>query len=156
MDIEIDVETYIANAMVDLLYADGEYVIHTPAVRKWLTSGGLNYPKNTEYTDTFNFLYKHQGYLVILKEHIKALTMLLEYCKLHNIEYAISAIQDPMDQLIRLDYIRGEVVELLNSVGYQQWFKFNGKFIDKYLGHQDHPTTEEHRDLCNHILLNFN
>ncbi len=155
MDIEVDEETYLCNAMVDLLYADQVWQITTPAKRKWLTSGGMNYKKNKEYSDTFNFLYKHQGFLVILKEHLQALTRLLNYCKMHNIEYVVSAIQDPMDQLTGLDCIKDEIVNLLNEVEYQSWFLFDGKFIDQYLGHKKHPTTEEHQMLCKYMLSNF-
>lgn len=152
MDIEVDEETYLCNGMVDLLYADQDWYITTPARRKWLMSGGMNYKKNKEYSDTFNFLYKHQGFLVMAKEHLRALTRLLNYCKMHNIEYVVSAIQDPMDQLVGLDYIKDEIIELLNEAEYQSWFKFDGKFIDQYLGHSKHPTTKEHQMLCKYIL----
>jgi hypothetical protein len=43
----------------------------------------------------FDFLYKHQGFLVIVKEHFRALKALLNYCKEHKIKYYITAIQDP-------------------------------------------------------------
>jgi hypothetical protein len=155
MDIEVDEETYLCNAMVDLLYADQNWQIITPAKRKWLTSGGMHYEKNKEYSDAFNFLYKHQGFLVILKEHLRALTRLLNYCKMHNIEYVVSAIQDPMDQLTGLDYIKDEIVNLLNEVEYQSWLRFDGNFIDQYLGHKEHPTTEEHQMLCKYMLANL-
>jgi hypothetical protein len=155
IDIEVDEETYLCNSMVDLLYADQNWQIITPAQRKWLTSGGMHYQKNKEYSDTFNFLYKHQGFLVMAKEHLRALTRLLNYCKLHNIEYAISAIQDPMDQLTGLDYIRDDICRLLDQVEYNSWIRFDGKFIDQYLGHRKHPNTQEHRDLCNCILEHF-
>ena len=155
MDIEVDEDTYLSNGMVDLLYADQHWKIATSARRKWFVSGGLNYEKNKEYSDIFNFLYKHQGFLVMAKEHIQALTRLLNYCKIHNIEYVVSAIQDPMDQLIGLDYIKDEIVKLFNEAEYHSWFKFDGDFIDQYLGHRKHPTTEEHQTLCKYMLLNF-
>jgi hypothetical protein len=155
MDIDIDVETHLCNSMVDLLYADQNWKIVTPARRKWIISGGLHYSKNTEYSATFDFLYKHQGFLVIAKEHLRALTMLLDYCKINNIEYKISAIQDPLDQLVGLDYIKDEICKLLDKAEYDSWFRFNGKFIDQYLGHSNHPTSTEHQDLCNCILKNF-
>lgn len=156
MDVEVDEETYLCNAMVDLLYADQTYQVEIPAKRKWLTSGGLHYKKNQEYSDAFDFLYKHQGFLVMAKEHFRALTGLLNYCKLHNIEYAISTIQDPLDQLTGLDYIRDDICRLLDQVEYNSWIRFDGKFIDQYLGHKEHPSTQEHQDLCNCILEHFN
>lgn len=155
MDIEVDEETYLCNSMVALLHADQDYKVVTPPQRKWITSGGLHYKKNTEYSNIFDLLYKHQGFLVIAKEHIRALTMLLNYCKMHNIEYAVSAIQDPLDQLIGLDYIKNEICTLLDQVEYNSWFRFNGKFIDQYLGHQQHPTTEEHKKLCSYVIEHF-
>ena len=36
--------------------------------------------------------------------------MLIEYCKMHSIEYYISAIRDLPDQLIGSDYIKKEIV----------------------------------------------
>ena len=156
MDIEVDEETYLCNAMVELAYADDNYNVVEPAKRKWIISGGLHYPKDTEFSKIFDFLYKHQGFLVILKEHIRALTRLLNYCKMHNIEYKITAIQDPLEQLVGLDYIRENVIKLLNSVEYNNWIRFNGEFINKFLGHEKHPTTEEHVELCKHILINVN
>lgn len=155
IDVEVDQETYLCNTMVDLIYADQSWKIITPATRKWITSGGLNYQKDKEYSATFEFLYKHQGFLVIAKEHFRALTMLLNYCKLNKIEYVISAIQDPLDQLIGLDYIKDEICSLLAEVEYNLWLRFDGKFIDQYLGHNQHPTTEEHIKLNSYILENF-
>ena len=111
--------------------------------------------KDAGYSTTFDFLYKHQGFLVIAKEHLRALTQLLDYCKLHNIEYVISAIQDPMDQLSGLDYIRNEICELLKEVSYDSWLRFNGTFIDRYLRHTQHPSTKEHQILCNYIIEHF-
>lgn len=155
LDIEVDEETYLCNSMVDLLYANDHCAVQTTAQRKWLISGGLHFKKDQEYSAIFNFLYKHKGFLVIIKEHIKALTMLIDYCKMNNIEYTITAIQDPMDQLQGLDFLTDQIAELLDSVDYKSWFRFNGVFIDKYLGHNEHPTTVEHVDLCNQILLKF-
>lgn len=155
IDIEVDEETYLCNAMVDLLYADQTWKIEQPAHRKWITSGGLHYEKHTEHAPIFDFLYKHQGFLVIAKEHFRALTRLLDYCKLHDIEYVISAIQDPLDQLTGLDYIKNELCILLDEAEYSSWLRFDGKFIDQYLGHSRHPTTKEHQDLCNCILKHF-
>jgi hypothetical protein len=156
LDIEADEETYISNAMVDLLEADPEIKTTIPATRKWIVSGGLRYLKGTEQAPTLDFLYKHQGFLVITKEHLRALTMLINYCKMHNIEYYISTIQDPLDQLTGLDYISNNINELLEEVEYKDWIRFDGKFIDQYLGHPDHPTTEEHQDLCKQILNHIN
>jgi hypothetical protein len=156
MDIEVDEETYLCNSMVDLLYANQTWEITVPTKQKWITSGGLHYQKNTEYSAIFDFLYKHQGFLVIAKEHFRALTQLIEYCKLHNIDYAISAIQDPLDQLTGLEYIKTDICKLLDQVEYNSWIRFNGKFIDQYLGHARHPCTKEHQNLCNRILEHFN
>lgn len=152
MDIEVDEETYISNAMVDLIFAKDTYEIVKPAVRKWIISGGLHYKKDTPSAPIFDLLYKHQGFLVLAKEHFRALTNLIEYCKIHKISYCISAIQDPADQLQGLDYIKDEIFKLLQEVEYDKWIRFNGKFIDQYLGHSGHPTTEEHQDLCRHII----
>jgi len=156
MDIEIDEETYIANSMTDLLFADEpQQTIVTRASRKWITSGGMHYNRDTEYSKIFDFMYKHKGFFVIAKEHFRALTILINYCKMHNIEYAISAIQDPMEQMHGLDYIKEEFCQLLKTVEYDSWFKFDNKFIDQYLGHTQHPTTEEHVLLCGCILDKF-
>ena len=100
----------------------------------------------------FDFLYKHQGFLVIAKEHFRALKTLINYCKERKIQYYISAIRDPMQQLDGLDYIESEIKQLLQEVEYNNWFRFENKFIDKFLGHSKHPTTDEHRVLCQHIL----
>lgn len=152
LDIEVDQETYLCNAMTDLLYASGNWKkVETPS-RKWITSGGLHYDRSTEQAKLFDFLYKHQGFLVIAKEHFRALKFLINYCKERKIQYYISAIQDPLDQLVGLDYIRDDIVKLLDSVEYDHWFKFNDTFIDKFLGHSKHPTTAEHQVLCQHIL----
>ena len=97
-------------------------------------------------------LYKHQGYLVILKEHLRALKMLLDYCKLRSIPYHVSAIQDPLDQITGLDYISDQIQSLLTEVEYENWFRFNGKFIDQFLKHSNHPTTAEHEILCKYIF----
>jgi len=152
MDIEMDQETYLCNTMVDLLEIDHKITIKTPAVRKWICSGGLHYDKKTEEAKIFELLYKHQGFLVLAKEHLRALTMLIEYCKIHSIEYYISAIQDPLDQLSGLDYIKEEIVKLLHEVEYKNWIQFDGKFINQYLQHDKHPTTEEHKILCQYII----
>lgn len=153
LDVEMDQETYLCNSMVDLLVADSHgWTRQQRAQRKWITSGGLHYSKSTEEGKIFKQLYKHQGFLVIAKEHFSALTLLINYCKMHNIKYFISAIQDPMDQLMGLDYIRKDFCQLLDEVEYSNWFKFNNKFIDQYLGHNSHPTTQEHIDLCKHII----
>jgi hypothetical protein len=135
LDVEVDQETYLCNCMVDLLYADTNWKVIDPAKRKWLTSGGLHYDRSTEQAQLFDFLYKHQGFLVIAKEHFRALRILLNYCKQRKIQYYVSAIQDPMEQLTGLDYIRHDIVSLLNEVEYTNWFKFDNKFIDKFLGH---------------------
>ena len=63
----------------------------------------------------------------------------------------ISAIQDTLDQLIGLDYIRDCVTALLQRVEYHNWLKFDGYFIDKFLGHTKHPSDLEHAILCSYI-----
>lgn len=135
LDIEVDEETYLCNSMVDLLYADVDWKVLELAKRKWLTSGGLHYYRSAEQAQLFDFLYKHQGFLVMAKEHFRALKVLLNYCKQRKIQYYVSAIQDPMEQLTVLDYIRNDIVSLLAEVEYPNWFKFDNKFIDKFLGH---------------------
>ena len=152
LDIEVDQKTYLCNSMVDLLYSDSDWHIVNSAKRKWITSGGLRYERNTEQAQLFDLLYKHQGFLVIAKEHFTALKALLNYCKQCKIQYYISAIQDPMDQLTGLDYIKDDIVTLLDDVEYKNWFRFDNKFIDKFLGHTDHPSTAEHVTLCKHII----
>ena len=152
LDIEVDRETYLCNAMVDLLEANGIWYKKIIADRKWLVSGGLNFSREKESTAIFDFLYKHQGFLVLAKEHLRSLTMLIDYCKMHDIEYHISAIQDPMDQLTGLDFIKPEIEILLAEVEYDTWFRFDGKFIDQCLGHPEHPTTQENKKLCEYIL----
>ena len=138
--------------MVDLIHSDINDKIITPAIRKWSISGGLHYNKDTDQAPIFDFLYKHQGFLVIAKEHFRALKVLLNYCKERKINYYISAIQDPLDQLNGVEYISDDITMLLNEVEYQNWFRFENNFIDKFLGHTEHPTTEEHQVLCQHIL----
>jgi hypothetical protein len=151
-DIEADQETYLCNAMVDLLWCDQHgYQIFNAAQRKWIISGGLHYAKNTEMTPAFDFLYRHQGFLVIAKEHFRALEKLIAYCNCHKIKCVISAIQDPLDQLVGLDYIRDDIVALLDRVGYRDWLRFNDVFIDKFLGHPNHPNDREQEILCRHI-----
>lgn len=156
LDVEMDVETYLCNSLVDLLFSDGTPCVQQHAKRKWISSGGLNYDSSAEQARIFDLLYKHQGFLVIAKEHFRALQNLLIYCKIHNIDYEISAIQDPMSQLTGLDYIKSEIEELLDQVEYSNWFKFNGTFIDKFLNHQHHPNTIEHKKLCDYILTKEN
>jgi hypothetical protein len=156
MDFEMDEENYLCNSMTHLLVADsGTYKVNTHATRKWITSGGLNYPKDTEQSKIFDLMYKHQGFFVILKDHLMSLHLLIDYCKINNIDLHISTIQDPLDQFTGLEYIKESAIKLLHDVNYMGWFKFDGKFIDKFLGHSRHPTTEEHSVLCDYILKQF-
>jgi hypothetical protein len=153
MDIEVDHETYLCNAMVDNLYAEnGVWKIQTTANRKWIVSGGLHYDKKTEYGKIFEMLYKHQGFLVVLKEHVRALRTLIDYCKSNNISYHITAGRDPMDQLQGLEYVQDQIECLLEEAEYNTWFKFDNKFIDKFLEHDRHPDTKEHEILCKYIF----
>lgn len=139
--------------MTDLIYSnDGNWVISKTASRKWIISGGLNFNKNTTQGKIFDTMYKHKGYLLLLKEHLRALQQLSNYCKINGIELHVSAIQDPMKQFNGLDYIRDQAETLLVEVEYAKWFKFDGMFIDEFLGHSNYPTTEEHKILCKHII----
>jgi hypothetical protein len=155
MDLEMDVETYLCTAMLDCLQADnGTYGIFIKSQRKWITSGGLHYNRTTEQAKIFDLLYKHQGFLVLAKQHFRSLKLLIDHCNDNNIDIHISAIQDPLQQLTGLDYIRDDVEKLLATVDYKYWFKFDGEFVDKFLNHTDHPTTQEHKVLCEHIIKN--
>ena len=157
MDIEVDIEGHLCNCMVDLVVCDSTgWQIQQPAVRKWIHSGGLHYRKNTEMAPIFDFLYRHQGFLVMAKEHIRALERLLACCRQRKINCCISAIQDPLDQLTGLDYIRPDIQALLRTVDYDNWLKFDGQFIDKFLQHQNHPNDSEHAILCSHIQQYLN
>ena len=152
MDIELDVESQLCSAMVDLVLSNSEgFHREQPATRKWVTSGGLHYKKNTEQAKIFDFLYQYQGFLVIAKEHFRALHSLLDHCRRNNIDYCVTAIQDPLDQLVGLDYIRSDIMALLQTVEYDRWLRFNGQFIDKFLQHNNHPNNKEHEVLCWHI-----
>lgn len=164
MDIEADTETYLGNAMVNRLIADQDWRIHAPAHRKWIISGGLRYsenPRNADIMPILDFLYKHQGFLVLAKEHFRALKHLQNVCKERNIKCYVTAIQDPMQQLMGLDYIRDEFCNLLESVDYANWFRFDNQFVNQFLGREDHrmmgwhPDTEEHRVLCKYIIDNL-
>lgn len=151
-DIEVDEETHLANGMVDLLTCDVQgWSIHEKATRKWIVSGGMHYDKSTEMAPTFDFLYRHQGFLVIAKEHFRALERLIDYCKYHNIRCIVSAIKDPLDQLIGLDYIKDEIISLLDRVNYRDWLRFDGSFIDQFLQHSNHPDNQEHSILFRYI-----
>ena len=152
LDIEMDQETYLTNSMLDLIHADTQWSIVKPGVRKWIISGGLHYSKKTEQAKIFEFLYTHKGFLVIAKEHFRALKLLINYCKYRKIDYYISAIKDPLDQLVGLDYIRPEICNLLNEVEYDKWIRFDNKFIDKFLNHDRHPTTGEHKIISNYLI----
>lgn len=152
MDIEVDHETHFVNCMVNLLTVHGDHLdIHQQTKRKWIISGGLNFSDHTRFNDIFKPLYRYQGFLVILKEHFRALEMLQWYCRQHGIKLYISAIQDPLQQLHGLDYIKHDIHHELDRVAYQQWFRFQGKFIDEFLGHNRHPDDEEHK-LLNEII----
>lgn len=155
VDIEMDMETYLCNSMVDLLEADNDgWRKHRAAKRKWLTNGGPNSDTKTEQGAIFEFVYKHQGFLVLAKEHFRALKILINHCKERKLKYHMSAIQDPLDQLCGLDYIADDIKDILFDVEYDQWFRFDDQFIDGFLGHQNHPSTKEHQLLCKHVIRN--
>jgi hypothetical protein len=155
MDIEIDHESpaQICNAMVPTLYAkNGTWQEYTPAYRKWMISGGLHFEKNKPSGAVFDLLYKYQGFLVLLKEQLRSLRFFLDYCKQKNISYYITAIRDPVDQLQGLDHVDDQIRNMLQEVEYDKWIRFDGQFIDKFLQHKEHPTTEEQKILCQHII----
>lgn len=157
LDIELDKAAPMCNNILDLVHAkDGNWKKVIEGERKWICSGGLHYNANKKISQThirlFNSLYKEQGFLVIAKEHLQALKLLLYYCKDRKIQYYISTIKDPMHQLHGLDYIHKEIVNMLEEVEYNQWFRFDGKFVDEFLGHSKHPTTREHQVLGQHII----
>lgn len=152
MDIEVDHEGLICNTMVDILENDKKV---TTATRKWLCSGGLNYEKlkGTELK-IIDMMYKYKGFLPLLREHILKLKLLISYLRIRDIKYTITAIQDPMHQLTGLEYIKDDIIELLDSVEYKDWLRFDGKFIDEFVGHNRHPTTEEHTLIGDYIWEN--
>jgi len=153
LDVELNHEGTMCNATVDLL--EGDQIL-TQASRKWLVSGGLHYSETLgkEEFKIVDKLYKYKSFLPILREHILKLQLLICYLKTRNISYTITAIQDPMKQLIGLDYIKDDIVKLLNSIEYNNWLRFDGKFIDEFLGHNRHPTTEEHKLIGDYIWQN--
>jgi hypothetical protein len=61
-------------------------------------------------------------------------------------------MQDLMNQLTELKYIKDDMMALLDDVEYKNWFRFDNKFIDKFLSHTDHPSIAEHVTLCKHII----
>jgi hypothetical protein len=155
MDIELNHEGNTCHAMVDLLESDG---IIIPAVRKWIISGGLNFKQSislhSKELKLFDQLYKYQDFLPIMREHVLKLKLLLLSLRARNISYTITAIKDPIHQLEGLDYIKDDIVELLDSVEYKNWLRFDGKFIDEFVGHDKHPTTEEHTFIGDYIWQN--
>jgi hypothetical protein len=156
LDIEVDSETYLCNCMVDTLTANSNgWEIKDKARRKWIISGGpLSYKHNNkEIVSIFDQMYKHQGWLVIFKEQMMSLERLLTYCKHNNIDYYISAIRDPMEQFDGLEYIQPHLHDLLINKGeYNNWFTFNSKFINLFVGHDKHPNTKQHIAIANYIL----
>lgn len=152
MDINLNHEGTSTNAMVDLLEND-EIITH--AIRKWIVSGGLSYHQvvnlNSKEKKLFDKLYRYVSFLPIIQEHVLKLKLLLLSLKERNISYTITAIEDPMHQLQGLDYIKDDIIELLDSVEYNNWLRFDGKFIDEFLGHNRHPTTEEHKLIGEYI-----
>jgi len=158
-DYEVDLEYHTMNASVDVLFGNKDgYKVHEKSKRNWLLSYGLHFREDhtdKEITKFFDLMYKSSGWLVMFRNQMKSLKSLLDLCKSKNITYHISSIQDPMDQMF-FDDIKQELVDLLNSYGeYQDWFKFDGKFLNYYLGHDDHPSTEEHIQISNYISKNI-
>ena len=153
MDTELNHEGTVCNAMVSLVNDAG---VLQPGTRKWLVSGGLHYRKSLSGIPVkiLDMLYKYKGLLPILREHVLALQLLILYLKSRNISYTITAIADPMQQLLGLDDNKDDAVLLLESVEYKNWLKFNGQFIDNYIGHTQHPSTEEHKQIGDYIWQN--
>jgi len=150
MDMEVNHEGQIANAMVDLL-ENGKII--TNATRKWIISGGLNFEKMLQGKEKklFYELYKYIDFLPLIREQVLKLKLLIFSLKEKNISYTITAIKDPMHQLEGLDYIKDDIIELLDIVEYSNWLRFDGKFIDEFLKHDKHPTTEEHKLIGDYI-----
>jgi len=156
IDVPVDTESYLCSAMVDCLYVSNDGIsIEIEGQLKWLISGGLHYNKKTEEAILFDFLYKHQGFLEILKEQVYYLKMLISILKKYKIKYYISAIQDPKTQLIGLEYLNDQINELLTSIEYETWFKFDNGFINDFLGHSNHPNNEEHKLINEYIIENI-
>jgi len=153
MDLETNHEGTLCNAMVDLLESN-EIII--PSVRKWIISGGLYFKETLQGKEKklFDQLYIYKSFLPILREHVLKLKLLLLSLRERKILYTITAIKDPMHQLEGLDYIKDDIVELLDSVEYKNWLRFDGKFIDEFVGHNNHPTTEEHKLIGDYIWQN--
>jgi len=152
LDVEVSVDIPDCNAMVDLLEVDASNcIVKHSAVRKWIVSGGLHYDQKSKYGKLFKQLYEYQDLLVILKEHLRSLSILINYCKNNNIKYYISAISDPKEELAHFD-IKKEAFALLDEVEYESWFTFNGTFINRFLEHDDHPNTTEHVLISEYII----
>jgi hypothetical protein len=152
LDVEVSVDMSDCTAMVDLLDVNSSGVrIKSDAMRKWLLSGGLHYDNTTKYGKLFKQMYKYQDLLVILKEHLRSLEILINYCKNNNIAYYISAISDPKEELEHYD-IKHEAFALLDDVEYSSWFRFDGTFINRFLKHDNHPTTSEHVLISEYII----
>ena len=152
MDMELNHEGQIANTMVDLL--ENNKII-TYATRKWITSGGLNWNQTkmlgNKEKKLFDQFYKYMGFLPLVREQVLKLKLLILSLQAKNISYTITTIKDPMHQLEGLDYIKDDIIELLDSVEYSNWLRFDGKFIDEFLGHDKHPTTQEHKLIGDYI-----
>lgn len=152
MDMELNHEGQIANTMVDLL--ENNKII-TYATRKWITSGGLNWNQTkmlgNKEKKLFDQFYKYMGFLPLVREQMLKLKLLILSLQAKNISYTITTIKDPMHQLEGLDYIKNDIIELLDSVEYSNWLRFDGKFIDEFLGHDKHPTTQEHKLIGDYI-----
>ena len=153
MDIETNHEGVMCNAVVNLLEHNK---IIIPGARKWLISGGLNFEQRLQGKEKklVDQLYNYRSFLSILREHVLKLKLLLYSLRERKILYTITAIADPMHQLDGLDYIKDDIIELLDSVEYKHWLRFDGKFIDEFVGHNKHPTTEEHKLIGDYIWQN--
>lgn len=152
MDIELNHEGDTCNGMVDLLENDR---IITNATRKWITSRGLNWNQTkilqNQQKKMFDQLYKYMDFLPLIREQVLKLKLLILSLQAKNISYTITAIKDPMHQLEGLDYIKDDIIKLLNDVEYKDWLRFNNGFIDEFLGHGKHPTTQEHKLIGDYI-----
>ena len=151
-DIEVNHEGTMCNAMVDLLEHDQ---VIKPSERKWIVSGGLNYQHlDKELVRAFDWQYQYKNFLSIFRSHALALKTLQLYLKSIDVTYTVTAIRDPMEQLEGMEYIQNELEDLLHDVEYNTWLKFDGKFINEWLIHDNHPTTKEHKQIGDYIWQN--
>ena len=96
-------------------------------------------------------LYKYQGNEVIIQNSMQMLVFLVNYLHQQGISCKITSITDPMHCIEYFDN-NDIMLDLLDKVGYNDWVRFDGYFVDDFLGHSKHPTTQEHSIIKNYIL----